>query len=47
MLSRFMLKPDNFPANKDFQAAQAHPVQIAARMAGQQCTSSIIKTSED
>jgi len=47
MLSRFTLKSDNFPANKDCQAAQAHPIHIAARMAGQECAGGIVKATEN
>ncbi len=47
MFSRFTLKPDNFPANKDYQSAQAHPAQIAARMAGQERAGGIVEATEN
>lgn len=46
MLALFALQADNFPADKDIQAAQAYPVQIAAGMSGQKCAGCVIKTAK-
>ncbi|SCD25530.1 hypothetical protein BR141012304_21071 [Brucella inopinata] len=47
MRTFFALQAGNFTTNKEMQTAQAHPVQIAARMAGQESAGCVIKAAED